>query len=92
MASWAAGAPTAAAAATAAPRRWNALLALVEHHREHDHGALDDGLPERRDAEDHRPSARKPMTKAPSRVPRTVPRPPVSAAPPMTTAAIAFSS
>ena len=32
------------------------------------------------------------MTKAPSRVPRMLPRPPVSAAPPMTTAAMAVSS
>ena len=39
-----------------------------------------------------RPSARKPMTNAPMRVPRIVPRPPESAAPPMTTAAMAFSS
>ena len=39
-----------------------------------------------------RPLARKPMTKAPMIVPRTVPRPPESAAPPMTTAAMAFSS
>ena len=38
------------------------------------------------------PLARKPITKAPMMVPRTVPRPPDSAAPPMTTAAIAFSS
>ena len=39
-----------------------------------------------------RPFDRKPITKAPSMVPRTVPRPPVSAAPPMTTAAMAVSS
>ncbi len=39
-----------------------------------------------------RPLARKPITKAPMIVPRTVPRPPDSAAPPMTTAAMAFSS
>ena len=32
------------------------------------------------------------MTKAPMIVPRTVPRPPERAAPPMTTAAMAFSS
>ncbi len=32
------------------------------------------------------------MTKAPIRAPLTVPRPPESDAPPMTTAAIAFSS
>ena len=32
------------------------------------------------------------MTKAPTRVPRTLPRPPDSAAPPITTAAMALSS
>jgi hypothetical protein len=39
-----------------------------------------------------RPSARKPMTNAPIRAPRTVPRPPISDVPPITTAAIALSS
>src|SRR5690625_2269265 len=39
-----------------------------------------------------RPSERKPMTKAPNRVPRTLPRPPESTAPPITTAAMAVSS
>ena len=38
------------------------------------------------------PSDRNPITKAPSSVPRMLPRPPVSAAPPMTTVAIAVSS
>src|SRR3954453_4877387 len=38
------------------------------------------------------PSARKPMTNAPIRAPRTLPRPPISDVPPMTPAAIAFSS
>ena len=39
-----------------------------------------------------RPSARKPITKAPTRVPRMVPRPPASEVPPSTTAAMAFIS
>ena len=39
-----------------------------------------------------RPSLRNPITKAPMSTPRTFPRPPVRAAPPMTTAAMALSS
>src|SRR3954465_14004384 len=39
-----------------------------------------------------RPSARKPMTNAPMSAPRTAPRPPISDAPPIPTAAIALSS
>ena len=38
------------------------------------------------------PSTKKPITKAPISVPRTVPRPPESAVPPITTAALALSS
>ena len=68
------------------------LLDLVDRDSEDDHCAGDDLLPERRHADDIAAVRGNPITKAPMIVPRTVPRPPESAAPPMTTAAIAFNS
>ena len=71
----------------------DALLALVEDHGEHDHRALDDDLPERRDAEDHEAVGEEAdderadqRARGRSRARR------ISDVPPMTTAAIALSS
>ena len=45
--------PTLAAAAAAAPRPLDPLLALIEDHRKHDHRALDHDLPEGQNPDDH---------------------------------------
>ena len=68
------------------------VLQAVEQHGEDDDRARENRLPVGGDADDHQPSDRKPMTKAPSMVPRTLPRPPISEAPPITTAAMAIIS
>ena len=82
----------AAAAGHRSAAALESLLALVEDDGEDDHRALDQDLPERRDAEDHESVGEKADDEGADQGPTDGSAAAMSAAPPITTAAMALSS